>query len=960
MAGGGLVTFACDGTITLASTVTNSMDTVLDGSGRSVTISGGGAVQVFCVNTNVSFHVAHLTIADGLALQGGGILNMGGRISLEEVKLVNNAASCQAEGQAAGGALFNLEGITRATNCMFFGNRVSQQVASSSNPSRTRGGALCNEHGEVYLQGCAFYSNVVAGAPGPFNIRAMLHDGSGGAVANSGTLEGRACSFVWNSSLGGAGGSYGDKGGDGNGGAICNFGILLLTDSSVVSNSACGGRGGTGAGGSGPYPSPGGPGGIGGSGNGGGLFNAGSATVARCTFTGNIGRGGAGGTGGVGGSYFGPPDQAFPGGQGGVGGRGGSACGAICDINALSVLTNCTVSFNSAIGGPGGPGGAGGYGKPNGSAGHTGPEGEAFGSLLSIGGILMNTSLLGNAPGGNCSGTFTDGGGNTSSDSSCEFTNCTPLKADPVAFRPFYLTHNFTGQETYYADAHPFAALTASQDGTVYGVSIGDDWPGAGSVFEFNTNGTDGSFAIVRGFSGSPSWGPGGPVALSGNMLYGTTLEGGTNNSGMVYRMNADGAGYAVLHSFSRTGDGYMPHAGPVLSGSTLYGTTEFGGAANKGTIFRIEANGMGYGILKNFEGGANGAEPHGELVVSGQTLYGTTSGDGSGSVIFKINTDGTGYTVLKHFNAAASAARPEAGLAISGSTLFGTTPSKGYYGLAGCGSVFKVNTDGSSFTVLKQFPDTDAPGRHAGVIVSGGRVYGTTSGDGGLTSQGTVFMMNSDGSGYTVLRKFKGVDGANPDTSLVLLGNTLYGTTKDGGFYDAGAAFSLALLPAAITAVPQSRTVEVGGMAEFVFEVTGFPMPSCQWFSNATNPLAGMTSPTLRLGPVQFAQSGEYTLVVTNAFGATTSAPVKLSVIARVERSLAPGIQLDGKTGSVLNLEYTEALGEGAIWLWLDSVTLVSPPQYYFDAASTPQPNGFIERGKRDRRASSRALGCG
>ena len=61
LAGGGTVTFACDGTITLAATITNTADAVLDGSGHQVTISGGDAVRVFCVTTNVSFEVINLS-----------------------------------------------------------------------------------------------------------------------------------------------------------------------------------------------------------------------------------------------------------------------------------------------------------------------------------------------------------------------------------------------------------------------------------------------------------------------------------------------------------------------------------------------------------------------------------------------------------------------------------------------------------------------------------------------------------------------------------------------------------------------------------------------------------------------------------------------------------------------------------------------------------------------------------
>ena len=48
MAGGGTVTFACDGTITLTNTITGDLDVTLDGTGHHVAISGGGAVRCGC------------------------------------------------------------------------------------------------------------------------------------------------------------------------------------------------------------------------------------------------------------------------------------------------------------------------------------------------------------------------------------------------------------------------------------------------------------------------------------------------------------------------------------------------------------------------------------------------------------------------------------------------------------------------------------------------------------------------------------------------------------------------------------------------------------------------------------------------------------------------------------------------------------------------------------------------
>src|ERR1017187_3593625 len=93
MAGGGAVAFACDGTITLAGTITNNVDLTLDGSGHQVTISGGGAVRVFYVNPNVTFTVVNLTIADGTSRGGSAILNVGGNVNLTGVTFSGNTST---------------------------------------------------------------------------------------------------------------------------------------------------------------------------------------------------------------------------------------------------------------------------------------------------------------------------------------------------------------------------------------------------------------------------------------------------------------------------------------------------------------------------------------------------------------------------------------------------------------------------------------------------------------------------------------------------------------------------------------------------------------------------------------------------------------------------------------------------------------------------------------------------
>ena len=160
------------------------------------------------------------------------------------------------------------------------------------------------------------------------------------------------------------------------------------------------------------------------------------------------------------------------------------------------------------------------------------------------------------------------------------------------------------------------------------------------------------SYRVLKSFNGSDGQNPWSDMVLAGSTLYGTTVAGGMSGCGLVFRMNADGSGFAVLKSFTGGSDGAGPYGGLVLSGSTLYGTTSRGGSMNAGVVFKVNTDGSAFAALKNFAGGSDGANPHGRLVLSGGTLYGTTQWGGisDGGVVFRANTDGSGFTVLKSF----------------------------------------------------------------------------------------------------------------------------------------------------------------------------------------------------------------------------------------------------------------------------------------------------------------------
>jgi uncharacterized repeat protein (TIGR03803 family) len=171
-------------------------------------------------------------------------------------------------------------------------------------------------------------------------------------------------------------------------------------------------------------------------------------------------------------------------------------------------------------------------------------------------------------------------------------------------------------------------------------------------------------------------------------------------------------------------------------------------------------------------------------LTLSGNTLYGTAEWGGiSGNgTIYKINTDGTGFANLHVFtegsNTNSDGANPEGGLVLSGNTLYGTARELGAFGP---GTVFAINTDGTGFTNLHNFNITDGQEPEGDLILSGNTLYGTTY-RGGSFTRGTVFKLNTDGTSFTNLHNFDVEDGYYPEAGLFLSGNTLYGTTFEGG----------------------------------------------------------------------------------------------------------------------------------------------------------------------------------
>jgi uncharacterized repeat protein (TIGR03803 family) len=255
---------------------------------------------------------------------------------------------------------------------------------------------------------------------------------------------------------------------------------------------------------------------------------------------------------------------------------------------------------------------------------------------------------------------------------------------------------------------------------------------------------------------------------------------------------------------------------------------------------------------------------------------------------------------------------------------------------------VFKVNTDGSGYAVLKSFGGFLGDGCYpsAGLVLAGSTLYGTTP-CGGSSGGGVVFKVNTDGTGFAVLKSFTGGDGRAPSAGLVLSGSTLYGTTFNGGSSDCGVVFSVAMTPPSITTPPLTQTAEAGTTPWFWVEVTNTPPGATyyQWYFSGTNALGSATNSYIDVTNVQPVQAGAYTVVVTNLYGAVTSDPALLSVIPPVARRIVPAVGLPGGTGNLLHLEYADSLAAAAPqWFSLTNVALNAAPPLCFDL-SQPLP---------------------
>jgi uncharacterized repeat protein (TIGR03803 family) len=210
------------------------------------------------------------------------------------------------------------------------------------------------------------------------------------------------------------------------------------------------------------------------------------------------------------------------------------------------------------------------------------------------------------------------------------------FKVDPNGKKT--MLYSFTGSTD---GAYPMAGVVLDAKGDLYGTTSGGglySFGGYGTVFKLDPTGKETVLYTFMGANDGSSP-EAGLIRDSHGNLYGTTYLGGTGGAGTVFKVDAHGQ-ETVLHNFTGGSDGWLPSGGSLVrdSAGNLYGTTPQGGSNDFGVVFKIDAKGNET-ILHTFSG-SDGKIPYGTLILdTAGNLYGTTYQGGAygGGVVFKI-----------------------------------------------------------------------------------------------------------------------------------------------------------------------------------------------------------------------------------------------------------------------------------------------------------------------------------
>ncbi len=471
--------------------------------------------------------------------------------------------------------------------------------------------------------------------------------------------------------------------------------------------------------------------------------------------------------------------------------------------------------------------------------------------------------------------------------------------------------HSFSGPPDA---ANPFLSpMIFDKSGNLYCTT---QWGGEfnlGAVVELSPAGTTWTATILYSFTGGADGGhPVSSLIMDGEgNLYGTTKQDGAAGGGTVFKLAPAGT-LTVLYSFgSKFGDGLSPNAGLTLDQSgNFYGTTVGGGVNGVGTVFKLTPTGTET-VLHAFGDSGDGAYPYAVLVFDKEgSLYGTTQEGGAygQGMVFKLTPAGAETALYSFGSQPGDGSHSFEGLIFDQKgNLYGTTYDGGANGQ---GTVFELTATGAE-TVLYSFGSQPADGSHpwAGLIFGkNGNLYGDTN-DGGTYGAGVIFEVTPVGvtTGTTLVSSLNPSIYGQAVTFTATITSTV-GTPPNGEiitFYNGTAVLGTAPLSGGVAALTTSS------LPAGIFTITARYPGDSNFFSstsaglrqvvNSTTKSVTLTTFTSSLNPSIYGQKVTFAAKVTTA-GAVTptgyvaftwggihtigSAPLNSSGVASFSRS--------------------------------------------------------------------------
>ncbi len=259
-----------------------------------------------------------------------------------------------------------------------------------------------------------------------------------------------------------------------------------------------------------------------------------------------------------------------------------------------------------------------------------------------------------------------------------------------------------------------------------------------GTLYKIKPDGSD--YQVLRDFLAGDADGgvPYGTLHFDGTYIYGTCSQAGLYFGGTLFKIKPDGSEYEILHHFGFEDTGKKVYGGVISDGTYLSGMTVEGGTDNIGVAYKIKTDGSDYSEFINFTDDPNGGLAYGAFVSDGNYLYAATSngGEANRGIIYRVKPDGSDFLVLHSFELE-DGAHPFGSLIIVDDKLYGLTEFAGTYN---GGTLFELEKDGSNYTVLLHFDEpTDGSLPFSTLFYDHGAIFGVTN-KGGVNGQGVIF----------------------------------------------------------------------------------------------------------------------------------------------------------------------------------------------------------------------------